>query len=606
MKRLAALSLLALAACNPTPIMTVPPQPPPDVIRIVPDEGRVSAEVKADVPPPPPPAHSATGASSAGASSAGAPAAAMTIAPDTAARVKQFPRTPIDYDRSLLDDNERAVVAKLIEASALIDDIYWRQVSEDNPAMLAQLRDHRGNSALDQAAYDYFVINKGPWDRLKSDEPFIGTMKKPEGAGFYPTDMTKDEFEKYVAAHPGQKDELQGLFTVVRRDGVNFSSIPYSAYYADYLKPAAEKLREAAALTKNATLRDYLEKRAAAFLSDDYRASDMAWMDLTGPIEVVIGPYEVYEDNLFNYKASYESFVTVVDAPESAKLAAYAHALPDMEKNLPEPEQYRNPNRGSESPIRVVQEIFTAGDARRGVQTAAFNLPNDEFVREKKGSKKVLLKNVINAKYKQSGQPIAQRVLDASQLSLINFDAFFNQILFHELSHGLGPGYITNAGGAREEVRIPLKNLYSTIEESKADVLGIWNIVYARNHKLLTAFDEKQLYATYAGLMFRSMRFGVGEAHGRGTALQWNWLREKGGIAEAGGGKYKVDFAKFGDAIKSLSTELLTIEATGDYDRANRLLEKYGRATPEIDAINARLGDIPVDITPVFTAAGER
>jgi len=227
-------------------------------------------------------------------------------------------------------------------------------------------------------------------------------------------------------------------------------------------------------------------------------------------------------------------------------------------------------------------------------------------VREKKGSKKVLLKNVINAKYKQSGEPIAKRVLDPSQLGLLNFDAFFNQILFHELSHGLGPGFITKADGTREEVRIPLKNLYSTIEETKADVLGLWNIVYARNHGLLNAFDEKQLYATYTGLMFRSMRFGIGEAHGRGTAIQWNWLREKGGIAPSSNGKYAVDFAKFADGVKSLSTELLTIEATGDFNRANALLEKYGRVTPEIEAINKSLNDIPVDITPVFTGAGEK
>lgn len=559
--------------------------------------------------PPAQPGTSATPAQPAAAASAPAAAPAATslaIAPDTARRLAQLPRTTIDYDRSLLDANEQQVVAKLVEASKLIDEIYWRQVSEDNPAILAELQQRAPHSALEQAGYDYFLVNRGPWDRLDEDKPFVGTQKKPAGAGFYPTDVTKDELERYFAAHPAAKDELQGLFTVVRRDGVNFVAIPYSAYYADYLKPAAAKLREAAALTKNESLRHYLTTRADAFLSDNYRESDMAWMDLNGPIEVVIGPYEVYEDNLFNYKASFESFVTVVDAPESAKLAAYAHALPDMERNLPEPEQYRNPSRGSESPIRVVQEVFTAGDARRGVQTAAFNLPNDEFVREKKGSKKVLLKNVINAKYRQSGQPIAERVLDPSQLSLINFDAFFNQILFHELSHGLGPGMLTQPDGSRVEVRIPLKNLYSTIEESKADVLGLWNIVYARNHGLLSAFDEKQLYATYAGLMFRSMRFGIGEAHGRGTALQWNWLREKGGIVPSSNGKFLVDFPKFADGVKTLSTELLTIEATGDYARANALLEKYAKVTPEIEQINARLNDIPVDITPVFTGAGEK
>jgi hypothetical protein len=532
--------------------------------------------------------------------------AKLPVAPDTPQRLAQLPRTVIDYDRALLTESDRAVVAKLIEASKLIDEIYWRQVSEENPRWREQLYKQSPQSPLDLAGYDYFIANKGPWDRLKSDEPFIDSIKKPEGAGFYPPDMTKEELEKYLAAHPAQKDELTGLFTVVRRDGVNFVGIPYSAYYRDYLQPAAQRLREAAALTANDSLHSFLVKRADAFLNDDYRDSDMAWMDLNGAIEVVIGPYEVYEDNFFNYKASYESFITVVDAPESAKLAAYAHALPDMEKNLPEPEQYRNPNRGGDSPIKVVQELYTAGDARRGVQTAAFNLPNDEVVREKKGSKKVLLKNVINAKYRQSGEPIARRVLDESQLPLLSFDAFFNQILFHELSHGLGPGFLTQPSGERVEVRIPLKNLYSTIEETKADVLGMWNIVYAQNHKLLSGFDEKQLYATYTGLMFRSMRFGIGEAHGRGTAIQWNWLREAGGVAPTANGRFTMDLEKFRAGVKALATELLTIEATGDFNRANALLEKYGKVTPEIDAVNAKLKDIPVDITPVFPAAGEK
>ncbi len=530
----------------------------------------------------------------------------VVIAPDTAQRLAQLPLTVVDYDHSLLNASELQVVAKLIEASKPIDEIYWRQVSEDNPAWRDALSRQSSHSALDLAGYQYFLVNKGPWDRLKEDEPFIGTRKKPAGAGFYPADMTKDELEKYVAAHPAQKDAIEGLFTVIRRDGADLKVIPYSTHYGELLKTAAQRLRKAADLTTNESLKRFLTTRADAFLSDNYRESDMAWMDLNGPIEVAIGPYEVYEDNLLNYKASYESFVTVVDAPESAKLAAYAKALPDMERNLPEPEQYRNPNRGSDSPIRVVQELYTAGDARRGVQTAAFNLPNDEVVREKKGSKKVLLKNVINAKYNQSGKPIALRVLDPSQLGLVNFDAFFNQILFHELSHGLGPGFISQPGGQRVEVRIPLKNLYSTIEETKADILGLWNIVYAQKHGLISAFDEKQLDATYAGLMFRSMRFGIGEAHGRGTALQWNWIREKGGVVPAANGKYMVDFPKFADAVKSLATELLTIEATGDFDRANALLEKYGKVTPEIERINATLTDIPVDITPVFPAAGEK
>jgi hypothetical protein len=532
----------------------------------------------------------------------------LFVAPDTPRRVTQLPRTVIDYDHALLNDNERQVVAKLIEASKLIGEIYLRQVSEDNPSMRDRLAKQAAAPAatpLDRAGYDYFVINQGPWDRLKDDEPFVGTAKKPAGAAFYPADMTKGELEQYVAKHPAKKEELEGLFTVVRRDGTDFVGVPYHAVYLDFLEPAAQRLREAAALTTNASLKSYLTKRAAAFLSDDYRDSDMAWMDLDGPIEVVIGPYEVYEDNLFNYKAAYEAFVTVVDAPESAKLAAYAHALPDMERNLPEPEQYKNMNRGTESPIRVVQEIYTAGDARHSVQTAAFNLPNDEFVREKKGSKKVLLKNVMDAKFRQSGRPIALRVLDPALVNDLSFDAFFNHVLFHELSHGLGPGYVTLPSGERVEARKPLKELHSTIEECKADVLGIWNIEYAQTHNLLSSFNERQLLSTYAGLMFRGLRFGTGDAHGRGTAVQWNWLRERGAIVPAGT-KYTVDFAKMREAVRALATELLTIEATGDYARAAALLAKYGTSTPEIEAVSRGLTDIPIDITPVFTAAGER
>jgi hypothetical protein len=531
------------------------------------------------------------------------------IKPDTPQRLAQLPKTAIDYDRSLLNANEQQVVARLIEASKHIDEIYWLQVSEENPAIRERLAANANRSPLDKAGYDYFIANRGRWDRLAQDEPFIAPFgaagHKPEGAAFYPADLTKEEFERYVAAHPEQKDALQGLFTVIRRSGGNLETISYSKYYAEHLTAAATALREAAALTQNATMRDYLTKLAAAFFSDNYRESDMAWMDLTGPIEVVIGPYEVYEDALFNYKAAFESFVNVVDRPETEKLTVYAQHLPDMEKNLPIPDQYKNPNRGTESPIRVVQEVYTAGDARRGVQTAAFNLPNDEYVREVKGSKKVLLKNVMDAKYRLSGAPIANRVLEPSQRNLLNFDAYFNFILFHELSHGLGPGMIEQPNGERTDVRFLLKETYSTTEECKADVLGIWNILYAMEHNLLSTFNEEQLYATYAGLHFRSMRFGVDEAHGRGTAIQWNWLREQGAIVPAADGTFRVDFTKMRGGVQSLATELLTIQATGDYPRAQRLLARYGVSTPEIAAVIARMTDIPVDITPVFTAAGE-
>ena len=534
----------------------------------------------------------------------------MAIKPDVPQRLAKIPRTVIDYDRSLLNDNERQVLAKLIEASKFIDEIFWRQSSEENVALRERLARQAQESPLDRAGHDLFLAMKGRWDSLAQEEPFIEPFgeagKKPPGAAFYPPDMTKDEFERYVAAHPDEKEALQGLFTVVRRDGDRLKAIPYSEHYMQLIDPAAAKLREAAKITSNASLRNYLTKLADALSTNNYRESDMAWMDLEGPIEVVIGPYEVYEDNLFNFKAAFESFVTVVDKPESDKLAVYAQHLPAMERNLPEPDQYKNPNRGTESPIKVVQEVFTAGDARHGVQTAAFNLPNDEYVREVKGSKKVLLKNVMDAKYRLSGQPIALRVLSPELRPLLSFDAYFNQVLFHELSHGLGPGLITQPNGERVDVRLLLKETYSSMEECKADVLGIWNILYAQQNKLISSFDEKQLYATYTGLMFRSMRFGVDEAHGRGTAVQWNWLRERGAIVPAANGTFAIDVDKYRAGIRDLATELLVTQATGDYARAERLLQKYGVTNGEIEGVVARLTDLPVDLTPVFPAAGER
>jgi hypothetical protein len=532
------------------------------------------------------------------------------LSSDISETISKFPRTVIDYDHSLLNAEDQKVLAVLIDASRFIDNIFWKQVSEENPALRKQLVTAAASSEKQKQALELFDLMKGRWNRLEEDKPFIGPFgekgKKPLGAGFYPVDMTKEEFEKWVAANPGDKEKFQGLFTVIRRENGKLKAIPYSQYYKSDLEPAAAKLREAAQLTSNASLKTFLTKRADAFLSDDYYASDVAWIDLNSPIEVVIGPYEVYEDALFNYKASYECFITVVDKAESEKLAVYLKHLPDMERGLPIPDEHKNPNRGSSTALKIVQEVFTSGEARSGVQTSAFNLPNDEKVREGKGFKNVLIKNVMQAKFSQSGEPIAKRILDLSQVSKLSFDAYFNDVLFHELSHGVGPGMIKGPDGKRVDNRILLKNLYSTIEECKADVVGMWNLLYAIDQKLITSFDAETLYATNVGLLFRSMRFGISEAHGRGTAVQWNWYREKGAIVPSGENRFKVDYAKMQESVKSLSNELLMIEATGDFQRAARLLEKYGVTNAEINRVIESLKGIPVDIAPVFPTAGEK
>lgn len=534
----------------------------------------------------------------------------LEVAGDLAERSRQLPSTVIDYDRRLLDDQETRVVQKLIEASRWIDSIFLRQVSEENPRLRGDLAALACASPAHHRALYYFDVMRGPWDRLKEHERFVAPFgpagERPHGAGFYPADVTKEEFERWIERQPADRDAFQGPFTVIRRDGAGLVAVPYSRAYHRFLVPAAAELREAAAITRNASLRRFLAARADAFLSDDYYASDLAWMDLDSDIEVVIGPYEVYEDELFNYKAAFESFVTVIDRTESARLSVYARHLPDMERNLPIPDVHKNPTRGTESPIRVVQEIFTAGDARRGVQTSAFNLPNDERVREAKGSKKVLIRNVMEAKFRQSGRPIAERVLDQSQLAHVSFDAYFNHVLFHELAHGLGPGIIVGPDGQKVENRLLLKNHYATVEEAKADVVGVWSLLSVMDNGLLTSVGPEALYATDVGLMFRSMRFGLDEAHGRGTAVQWNWYREQGAIVPAGGDRFRVVFAQMRAAVRSLAAALLMIEATGDYERAQRLLDRYGRSTPEIDAVIAGLRDIPVDIAPVFPAARER
>ncbi len=519
------------------------------------------------------------------------------IVPDIERRLAQFSPTPLDADLASLSPEDRRVLDLLVAAARPMNDIFLRQVWAGNPELKREIAGWQGTRV--EAARAYFDINSGPWDRLDSMKSFIGERPHPEGAGFYPEDMTKEEFEAWVAAHPDQRESFLSGVTVVKRRGHDLVTVPYSQEYRDLLEPAAAKLREAAAATSNASLRRFLETRAAAFASDDYYESDLAWMDLDAPVEVTIGPYETYEDGLFGYKTAFEAFVTVALPKESAALARYKERLPWLERNLPIPDKDKNLTRGIESPIRVVDTYYAAGDTRAGVQTIAFNLPNDERVREAKGSKKVLLHNTMKAKYDQILVPIAGRVLAQEQVGDVSFDAYFNEVLHHELSHGLGPGTIT-VDGRKTEVRLELKDLFSTLEEAKADVMGIYNILALIGRGDMPADLRRSLEPTYVAGLFRSARFGVDEAHGQGVVAQFNYLIGKGALEVDSAGRFRAVSERFPDAIKDLLHDMLTLQAAGDYAGTRRFLETYGKPTSELRAAIDRLKDLPVDIRPIY------
>ncbi len=514
-------------------------------------------------------------------------------------KISKFAPTKIDYDHNLLDERQKVVVEKLYKAAKIIDDIFLDQVYSKNHEIKKELMASKDEA--DKLRLQLFNIMFGPFDRLEHDKPFIGTEEKPLGANFYPEDMTKDEFNKWLDEHPEDRDKFTSEFTVIRRKDNGLVAIPYSEYYKEELTKASNLLKEAADYADNKSLRRYLISRADAFLSNDYFQSDMDWMDLKDhTIEVIIGPYEVYEDGLFNYKASFECFLTLVDPEESAKLKKFASYLNDMEANLPIPDKYKNFNRGSESPIMVVQEVFSAGDTKAGVQTLAFNLPNDERVRKAKGSKKVMLKNIHEAKFDKLLFPIARRVLNQSDIDYVTFDGFFNHTLMHEMSHGIGPGFIT-VDGRKTAVNKALKETYSTMEECKADILGMLNNIFMIEKGVYPKSFEKQIWATFLAGIFRSVRFGINEAHGGGNAIIYNYLLKHGGYYFDEKNKVVgVNYDKVYDALKQLGHDLLMIQATGDYEGAKKMIAQYAVLSPSMKILIDKLTDLPVDIKPEF------
>jgi hypothetical protein len=530
---------------------------------------------------------------------------ASTASSDLQRQIDRFAPTDLSVDLSKLSDGDRGVLAKLVEASKIIDALFLRQVWEGNDAMLLDLV--RDETPEGKARLHYFLINKGPWSRLDHNTPFVaGAPAKPAGASFYPTDASKAEIEKWIASlPPSERARATGFFTVVRRTPTGgLTLVAYSLEYQNELLRIAGLLREAAGATADPTLKAFLSKRADAFISNDYYDSDVAWMELASAIEPTIGPYEVYEDELFNYKAAFESFITVRDAAESAKLQKFGGELQDIENHLPIEPGLRNPKLGALAPIVVVNELYASGDANRGVQTAAFNLPNDERVTREKGSKRVMLKNVQDAKFAKILIPISKVVLSPEDQKELSFDAFFTHILMHELMHGLGPHNIT-VGGRATTVRQEMKEASSYLEEAKADISGLFALQYLLDKGVIDKSLQRSMYTTFLASCFRSIRFGINEAHGRGIAIQLNYLLDQGGLSVRPDGTFAVNHDKIREGVTALTREIMTMQAAGDYAKAKALGERLGNVRPPVQAALDRLANVPVDIEPRYVTAAQ-
>ncbi len=529
------------------------------------------------------------------------------VAPNTKAlqqMAARFAPTEISADLSKLSDVDRRVLAKLVEASKIVDALFLRQAWAGNESMLVDLV--RDQSPEGRARLHYFLINKGPWSRIDHDAVFVpGAPAKPVGANYYPEGASKADLERWIQSLPeAERARATGFFTVIRRSGNAFMLVPYNVEYQGELARAAELLRDAAQLTKEPTLKAFLTKRADAFLSNDYYESDVAWMELQGAIEPTIGPYEVYEDELFNYKAGFEAYVTVQDAVETAKLQKLAAELQDIEDHLPIDPTLRNPKLGALAPITVVNEIYASGDGNRAVQTAAFNLPNDERVVREKGTKRVMLKNVQDAKFAKTLLPISKIALPAADQNALSFEAFFTHIVVHELMHGLGPHSIT-VNGRKTTVRQELKETYSALEEAKADISGLFAIQHMIDKGVMPKSLEASLYTTYLASAFRSIRFGVNEAHGRGIAIQVNYLLDQHGFVVNDDGTFAVNTDRVKEGVAGLTRDIMTIQAEGNYAAAKALGETMGVVRPPVQKLLDKLASIPVDIEPLFTTADD-
>ena len=512
-------------------------------------------------------------------------------------RLAKYTTVELGADTSALTTKERQMLPLLIDAARAMNAIYWQEAYGKRDSLIESLSDSDTRRLAE--------INYGPWDRLANNEPFIpGVGAKPAGANFYPHDITKTEFDSAASTSRAHSDSLKGLYTLVRRDSSGtLLTIPYHVAFAEQTKLAAEKLREAAKLAEDPGLRRYLTARAQALLTDDYRASDLAWLDMKdNTIDIVIGPIETYEDQLFGYKAAHESYVLIKDKAWSERLSKYTAFLPSLQKGLPVPDEYKQEKPGTDSDLNAYNAVYYAGQANAGAKTIAINLPNDEQVQLQKGTRRLQLENVMRAKFDKILVPIADVLVDSSQLGQIDFNAFFENTMFHEVAHGLG---IKNTINGKGTVRTALRERASALEEEKADILGLHMVQALNEAGNLENEEVSHNYVTFLASLFRSVRFGAADAHGRANIASFNYLAQSGAFTrDDATGRYSVDVEKFRAGMDALAEKILRLQGDGDYEGVGKFYDDYGKISPTLsgDLAKLRTRGIPVDV--VF--AGER
>jgi hypothetical protein len=533
-----------------------------------------------------------------------APAAATTsskpvVVSDLAERVAKFRLVHMPFNSQALSTREKKMIDKLVDASGLLDCIYWRQSDPEGLKLYLSLA--KSKNPQDELLRRYLKINGSRFDLIDDEKLFVGTQPAPPGRGFYPEDLTREQVEAYVAAHPQQKNEIYSAFTVIRRNGDALEAVPYHVAYREFLVPMAKDLREAAELSDDPAFKKFLTMRADALLGDDYYASDVAWLDLDNPkFDVVFAPMETYTDALLGVKATYGASVMIRNEEESKKLAIYQKYVPELQESLPLAPEDLPTKRGKQSPMEVVDSPYRAGDLLHGYQAVADNLPNDPRIHEEKGSKKIFWKNFMDARVNFIILPLAKLVMRADQASLASGEGYLSDTLMHEISHGLGPNYARTPKG-KVDINEAIGAQASSLEEAKADVVGVVCFKWLVDHGALPKDKLHPAYASYVAGIFRTVRFGIAEAHGAAEMMEFNYLAEQGAIRrDAATGLYEIDFEKMSPALASLAKELLEQEATGDRARAKAWFKKYAVMPPELKASLAKASTIPVDIDPQF------